>query len=972
MLFTLLSSMIDVSELGGDSLPELKSNSPILSGLLTGQCFTEHDGVRCYPAIRMETGEKYIIKVVSVPASAVQTAALLLTGAISSRQDAKQYYSTLAQEVLEETRLLNELALLEGFVGCDDVLLEENDSGDGYNILIRSPYRESLETLLTRDSLTHLAAINLGLDLCAALATCRRKGYLFVDLKPDNVFLTDGGAYCIGDIGFTHLRGLKYASLPQKYRSSYTAPEMSDCFTQLNDTLDVYALGLILYRTYNGGILPFEGDAPNEQLPPPMYADYELSEIILKACAPDICQRFADPAQFGQALTAYMRRNSVNATPIVPPPQEEQEEASKADEESTKEEFLPDMTDEELRSALEEESKLQDEAHDELTMIAALATDTAAAEIVEMTQDEASDEETAQMLAQAAELMTLVVPEPVVAPEALEISLPEQESPNEESPELSTAEEYTETESAEEACHTDFVSLRQSRPRKKKEHHYGKLIAVMLVLILLGSAAFGSYYYYNDIYLQYIDGIQITGTDDTVEVTLITDIDLELLRLNCTDSYGNAHPGEIMDGKVVFRNLKPQTRYTVSVSLPGFHELRGDTIAHFTTASRTEILSLQATVGPSDGSVILSFTTAGPAPDRWQVIGTAPDQETITQTFSGSSVTVTGLNVGTEYAFSLVPEAELYLAGQTQITFTAVNVVLAQDPIIDSCHDGLLHVTWKVPENESVEFWTVRCYNAAGYDVSITTTQTEYTFVNVDHSAATTVEIIAAGMTKSVTTIVGPYPITVWDFKDVAMDANTIHLSWNFTDHAPEGGWIVNWSVDGIKQQPIDSLTSAVEIPLFVPGGVYEFSLQAADATQIFGGYYTIKLPEGDDFYGFGIGKSDLQHVTFRAPDRESWTWKDVDESCITNQFTLKETGYILFNTDLTVAESSSFVRVNYLLRGSDGSFVLSVSELHSWNSLWDKGHMVLALPAPVLAGNYVLSIYVDGMHLCDIPYTIA
>jgi hypothetical protein len=162
--------MIDLFELGGDSLPELKSDSPIFSGLLSGQCFTEHDGVRCYPAIRMETGEKYIIKVVSIPASSVQTEALLLTGAICSQEDAKQYYHTLAQEVLEEAKLLNELALLEGFVGCEEVCMEENAAGDGYEVLMRSPYRESVETLLSKEPMTQLAALNMGLDLCAALA----------------------------------------------------------------------------------------------------------------------------------------------------------------------------------------------------------------------------------------------------------------------------------------------------------------------------------------------------------------------------------------------------------------------------------------------------------------------------------------------------------------------------------------------------------------------------------------------------------------------------------------------------------------------------------------------------------------------------------------------------------------------------------------------------------------------------------
>ena len=102
-------------------MPELRADSPIMDGLIAGQCFTEHDGVHCYPAIRRETGEKYIIKVISVPATDAQVEAMLLAGAFESREAAKPYFQTLAQEVVAETKTLNSLSLLEGFVGCEQV-----------------------------------------------------------------------------------------------------------------------------------------------------------------------------------------------------------------------------------------------------------------------------------------------------------------------------------------------------------------------------------------------------------------------------------------------------------------------------------------------------------------------------------------------------------------------------------------------------------------------------------------------------------------------------------------------------------------------------------------------------------------------------------------------------------------------------------------------------------------------------------
>ena len=104
--------------------------------------------------------------------------------------------------------------------------------------------------------MTHLEAVNLGLDLCQALAICRRAGQLYVDLKPTNVFISKGKEYRIGDLGFIPLDMLKYTSLPSKYRSPYSPPEVLDDLKTLNETVDTYAVGMILYQIYNNNKLP--------------------------------------------------------------------------------------------------------------------------------------------------------------------------------------------------------------------------------------------------------------------------------------------------------------------------------------------------------------------------------------------------------------------------------------------------------------------------------------------------------------------------------------------------------------------------------------------------------------------------------------------------------------------------------------------------------------------------------------------
>ena len=300
-------------------MSEIKLISPLLDDFMIGDVFSDHNGVRCVPAMKNNSDTRYIVKVISVPASQVQLQAFLLTGVYRSEEDAKAYFADLASGIENEMSILSKLTALEGFVDYEGYQVVEKEGEVGYDIYLLAPYRRSLERHFRKYPMTHLAAVNLGLDMCAALSVARQAGFLVVDLKPGNIFIGEDKEYRIGDIGFLPMNGLRFATLHDRYRSPYTAPEVQDPFAPISDKLDIYAAGLVLYQAYNGGALPYVGDAPNEVLQPPLYADYEMSEIILKACAPDPAERWSDPVKMGQAIVSYMQRNGANDTPIAPP-----------------------------------------------------------------------------------------------------------------------------------------------------------------------------------------------------------------------------------------------------------------------------------------------------------------------------------------------------------------------------------------------------------------------------------------------------------------------------------------------------------------------------------------------------------------------------------------------------------------------------------------------------------------------------
>lgn len=440
-------------------MSEIRLISPLLDDFVVGDPISEHHGVRCCPAINKTTEDKYIVKIISVPASETQLNALLLSGAYSNKDSALSYYQDLAEGIADEAKILGELSQFEGFLSVDGIQTEAKDNG--FDVYILSKYRNTLRHQLRRKAMTNLQALNLGLDLCAALAVSRRMGHLYVDLKPANVYLSGTQEYRIGDLGFVSLASLQYASLPERYRSAYTAPEISDAFSALNTTIDIYAVGLILYQVFNDGQLPFHEDAvPTEAFPAPAYADYEMAEIILKACALDPVQRWQDPVEMGQALVNYMQRNGVYDTPIVPIPPEQEEIAYINEEEveglyEEREEAAEEVTaTEETTSAPEDGSEAEtdipsseseglttqytlpspedipeeaiytEDSEGNLTFIDDPSDETLEEQDnSEIEYDELTDE-VSDMLLQADEIIAHEAPAPVVQPEPIDVSIP--------------------------------------------------------------------------------------------------------------------------------------------------------------------------------------------------------------------------------------------------------------------------------------------------------------------------------------------------------------------------------------------------------------------------------------------------------------------------------------------------------------------------------------------------------------------
>ena len=1060
-------------------MSEATNNNLSVDALMIGDPISQHHGIKCCPAIHEATEERYIVKFISIPASQVQLDALLLTGAYPTPAQAMEYFRGRAEEVLQEVQVLSKLHTMEGFLPFSHGEIRQKEDGVGFEVCLISPYKRSLARQMQLKPLTHLGAVNLGLDLCAALAICRRAGYLYVDLKPSNIYITPNQSYRISDLGFITLSSLKYASYPEQYRSSYTAPEIVDAMSALNDRMDIYALGLILYQVYNNCELPAELGG---ELPPPAYADYEIAEIILKACHPDPEKRWADPLQMGQAIVSYMQRNSVNDTPIVPPPVEvppepvveevevvEEPELVAETEVSddpaamlanilgaptkpvTESEAVPEISVEttgdepvvedaetvteeaeptEEVSIQEEDPSSEDHTSDEddatvpideneetddisldLSFIADLTDDETApteenaAEIkIDLVSEEVQD-----MLARADELISHELPEPAVAPEPIDVPFPapiilvdeaaedtaedenapiididnlavandnadatdDAESVTDEDAEAPQEEDLTEEEDGE-GTEEDVAELEVSEyysDRQKLKKKHPNLVRNLLIIAgsiaLLIALIIGGIMFYQQYYLQPIDSFLIDGSVDSLTVELGSSVSDDLLSVVCTDTFGNTRTQKVVNGRVRFTNLAPNTQYRVEVKIGGFHRLTGATTGTYTTAAQTEIINFNAVAGPEDGSVKLSFTVNGPDTDYWTIAySTGNSPEEFTDPFPGHTVIISNLTVNSEYLFRLIPSDDQYLTGTWMLRYTAPEIVYAQELTISSCTNGVLVATWNAPEGMEIQSWTVRCYNENGYDKTISTTETQVEFTELDHAYGYIIDVTADGMTKGTTTSVTADPITITGVTVTEETEDTLTVTWEFSGKAPEDGWVLDYTIDGGEHIQLECQDNTAQVPKY-PGSLYQFDVIRKGNISFFGMSQSYQVIAPSLFTGYEVTASDMDLSLFLTPAQDGWEASDLDDTDYTNTFKVGDKAAILIQLQKKPKKSEDNVSIVYVVRTENGVPVSLTKETKTWKKLWDNKLCTLTVPKlPDVVGNYTIDIYINDQQI--------
>ena len=199
--------------------------------------------------------EYQALKIISIPLDEDQTDFFLMDE--EERERKNIYYWTMANKLAGEATFMRDLE------GCPYVvryyghlILPHSDGRLGWDILIRMELLTPFKQYIAEHGFKRQEIIQFGIDVCIALEFCKKHKVIHRDIKPENIFLSDKGNYKLGDFGVAVNADRTLGGLSKKGTYEYMAPEVYGN-RPYGATIDIYSLGIILYRLMNDNIGPF-------------------------------------------------------------------------------------------------------------------------------------------------------------------------------------------------------------------------------------------------------------------------------------------------------------------------------------------------------------------------------------------------------------------------------------------------------------------------------------------------------------------------------------------------------------------------------------------------------------------------------------------------------------------------------------------------------------------------------------------
>ena len=228
-------------------------------------------------------------------------------------------------ELLREPRLLASL----NHPNIVTVLTAEKQD-NVFFIVMEYVAGETLENIIARDGALDLArALDFTCQICNAVDHAHNQGVIHRDLRPGNVLVAENGLVKVADFGTSRFLELAAHGTTVIGSPPYMAPEQFQGRAVFAS--DIYSLGVTMYQMMTG-TLPYQTPAPADLeklmrgnlVSPPRSRNgrvpQRLSDIIMKAMAPEVTERYQRAAELLEdLLTSVGRADAKTAPPRTGP-----------------------------------------------------------------------------------------------------------------------------------------------------------------------------------------------------------------------------------------------------------------------------------------------------------------------------------------------------------------------------------------------------------------------------------------------------------------------------------------------------------------------------------------------------------------------------------------------------------------------------------------------------------------------------
>ena len=257
------------------------------------------------------------LKVIRIPKNQSEVRDVLSDG--MDEKSVTSYFQGMVDSLVREIAVMSTLKSHPNIVSYENHKVEAHPGTIGWDILIQMELLTPLREYQKEHPMPETDVRRLAVDMCSALVFCQKKALIHRDIKPQNIFVSEAGQFKLGDFGVARTMDKTVGSLSKQGTEDYMAPEVYRG-QKYGPSVDLYSLGLVLYRLMNNNRLPFMPPAPRpigfgdrlnalsdriggeKPMLPPCNASPEFSRIILKACAHDPRDRYQTAAEMLEAL----------------------------------------------------------------------------------------------------------------------------------------------------------------------------------------------------------------------------------------------------------------------------------------------------------------------------------------------------------------------------------------------------------------------------------------------------------------------------------------------------------------------------------------------------------------------------------------------------------------------------------------------------------------------------------------------